>query len=117
MKASGDQLRELTALIAAGTIRPVVDSVFDFEQTREALAHVEQGRAKAGKVVVRPPVRARAVVRRRHVLRPPARHRRHHRRRPHNGVSGRHQPLPPRRRGGCPALRAPAPRHVVPAGP
>jgi NADPH:quinone reductase-like Zn-dependent oxidoreductase len=53
MKASGDQLRELTALIDAGTIRPVVDSVFDFEQTREALAHVEQGRAKAGKVVVR----------------------------------------------------------------
>jgi NADPH:quinone reductase-like Zn-dependent oxidoreductase len=53
MKASGDQLRELTALIDAGTIRPVVDSVFDFEQTREALAHVEQGRTKAGKVVVR----------------------------------------------------------------
>jgi len=53
MKASGDQLRELTALIDAGTIRPVVDSVFDFDQTREALAHVEQGRAHAGKVVVR----------------------------------------------------------------
>jgi NADPH:quinone reductase-like Zn-dependent oxidoreductase len=53
MKASGDQLRELTTLIDAGTIRPVVDSVFAFEQTREALAHVEQGRAKAGKVVVR----------------------------------------------------------------
>jgi NADPH:quinone reductase-like Zn-dependent oxidoreductase len=53
LKASGDQLRELTALIDAGTIRPVVDSVFDFEQTREALAHLEQGRAKAGKVVIR----------------------------------------------------------------
>ena len=53
MKASGDQLRELTALIDAGTIRPVVDSVFDFDQTREALAHVEQGRTKAGKVVIR----------------------------------------------------------------
>jgi NADPH:quinone reductase-like Zn-dependent oxidoreductase len=53
MKASGDQLRELTALIDAGIIRPVVDSVFDFEQTREALAHLEQGRTKAGKVVVR----------------------------------------------------------------
>ena len=37
----------------AGIIRPVVDSVFDFEQTREALAYVEHGRAKAGKVVVR----------------------------------------------------------------
>jgi NADPH:quinone reductase-like Zn-dependent oxidoreductase len=53
MKASGDQLRELTALIDAGIIRPVVDSVFDFEQTREALAQIEQGRAKGGKVVVR----------------------------------------------------------------
>ncbi len=52
MKASGDQLREVTALIDAGTIRPVVDRVFAFESTREALAYVEQGRAKAGKVVV-----------------------------------------------------------------
>jgi NADPH:quinone reductase-like Zn-dependent oxidoreductase len=53
MKASGDQLRALTALIDAGIIRPVVDSVFDFDQTREALAHLEQGRTKAGKVVIR----------------------------------------------------------------
>ncbi len=53
MKASGNQLRELTALIDAGIIRPVVDSVFDFDQTREALAHLEQGRTKAGKVVIR----------------------------------------------------------------
>jgi NADPH:quinone reductase-like Zn-dependent oxidoreductase len=53
MKASGDQLREITALVDAGTIRPVVDRVFDFEATREALAYVEEGRAAAGKVVVR----------------------------------------------------------------
>jgi NADPH:quinone reductase-like Zn-dependent oxidoreductase len=53
MKADGDQLREITALIDTGTIRPVVDRIFDFESTREALAYVEQGRAKAGKVVVR----------------------------------------------------------------
>jgi len=53
MKASGDQLRELTSLIEAGTIRPVVDRVFEFDSTREALAYVEEGRAKAGKVVVR----------------------------------------------------------------
>jgi NADPH:quinone reductase-like Zn-dependent oxidoreductase len=38
MKASGDQLRELAALIDAEIIRPVVDSVFDFGQTCEALA-------------------------------------------------------------------------------
>ncbi len=53
MKASGDQLRELAALLDAGAIRPVVDRVFPFESTREALAYVEEGRAKAGKVVIR----------------------------------------------------------------
>ncbi|MFG3028231.1 NADP-dependent oxidoreductase [Streptomyces sp. NPDC048253] len=55
MKASGDQLRKLTPLIEAGTIRPVVDTVFPFESTREALEYVEAGRAKAGKVVVKMP--------------------------------------------------------------
>jgi NADPH:quinone reductase-like Zn-dependent oxidoreductase len=53
LKASGDQLRELTALVDRGIIRPVVDAVFDFDQTREALAHLEHGRTKAGKVVIR----------------------------------------------------------------
>ncbi|MEU8861846.1 NADP-dependent oxidoreductase [Streptomyces umbrinus] len=53
MRASGDQLRELTPLIEAGRIRPVVDTVFPFESAREALEYVEAGRAKAGKVVVR----------------------------------------------------------------
>jgi NADPH:quinone reductase-like Zn-dependent oxidoreductase len=53
MKASGDQLREVTSLIDAGKIRPVVDRIFAFESTREALAYVEGGGVKAGKVVVR----------------------------------------------------------------
>ncbi|MFI0451272.1 NADP-dependent oxidoreductase [Actinomadura sp. 6N118] len=53
MKASGDQLRELTPLIKAGKIRPVVDTVFPFESTPEALEYLEAGHAKAGKVVVR----------------------------------------------------------------
>ena len=52
MKASGSQLREITALIEAGAIRPVIDRVFTFESTNEALAYVESGRAK-GKVVIR----------------------------------------------------------------
>jgi NADPH:quinone reductase-like Zn-dependent oxidoreductase len=52
MKANGGQLRELTPLIDAGAIRPVVDRVFPFEETREALTYVEAGRTKAGKVVV-----------------------------------------------------------------
>jgi NADPH:quinone reductase-like Zn-dependent oxidoreductase len=51
MKASGSQLREITRLFDAGVVRPVIDRVFPFEATNEALAHVESGRAK-GKVVV-----------------------------------------------------------------
>ena len=51
-KASGDQLRELGSLIDSGAIRPVVDRVFPFESTTEALAYVKKGRAK-GKVVVK----------------------------------------------------------------
>lgn len=52
MRASGQQLREITALMDAAAIRPVVDRVFPFESTNEALAYVETGRAK-GKVVVK----------------------------------------------------------------
>ncbi|WP_426125605.1 NADP-dependent oxidoreductase [Pararhizobium sp. PWRC1-1] len=51
MRADGGQLAKITALIEAGVIRPVVDRVFPFEKTNEALAHVETGRAK-GKVVI-----------------------------------------------------------------
>ena len=51
MTANGGQLAKITALIEAGAIRPVVDRVFPFEKTNEALAHVESDRAK-GKVVV-----------------------------------------------------------------
>lgn len=52
MRASGDQLRELTALIDSRVIRPVVDRIFPFESTPDALAYVETGRAK-GKVIVK----------------------------------------------------------------
>lgn len=52
MKANGSELREITRLFEAGVIRPVVDHVFPFESTNEALAYVEAGRAK-GKVVVK----------------------------------------------------------------
>lgn len=47
----GGQLTEIGKLIEAGHIRPVIDKVFPFEQAKEALAYLEQGRAK-GKVVV-----------------------------------------------------------------
>lgn len=47
----GGQLAQIAALIEGGHIRPVIDKVFPFEQSKEALAYLEQGRAK-GKVVV-----------------------------------------------------------------
>jgi alcohol dehydrogenase len=52
MRASGDQLREIGSLIDSGIIRPVVDRVFPFESTNEAMSYVEKGRAK-GKVIVK----------------------------------------------------------------
>jgi alcohol dehydrogenase len=52
MEGSGSQLRALGSLIDSGVIRPVIDRVFPFQSTAEALAYVEKGRAK-GKVVVK----------------------------------------------------------------
>ncbi|GHA55292.1 NADP-dependent oxidoreductase [Streptomyces purpurascens] len=52
MQANGSQLRKLGALYDSGKLRPVIDSTFPFDQTLEAMTHVEQGRTKAGKVVV-----------------------------------------------------------------
>ncbi len=51
-RPDGRQLAEIGALLDAGRIRPVIDRVFSFDQAKEALAYLEQGRAK-GKVVVR----------------------------------------------------------------
>lgn len=52
MKADGRQLQEISKLIEQIAIKPVVDKVFPFDQTNEALKYVESGHAK-GKVVVR----------------------------------------------------------------
>jgi NADPH:quinone reductase-like Zn-dependent oxidoreductase len=51
MRANGAQLQEITTLIEAGEIKPVLDRTFAFESAGEALTYVEQGRAK-GKVIV-----------------------------------------------------------------
>jgi NADPH:quinone reductase-like Zn-dependent oxidoreductase len=51
MRANGSQLSEITSLIDQGDIRPVMDKVFPFDETQEAVDYVETGRAK-GKVVV-----------------------------------------------------------------
>jgi len=51
VRADGAQLSEISALVDAGRIRPIVDRVFDFADTVAALDYVATGRAK-GKVVV-----------------------------------------------------------------
>jgi NADPH:quinone reductase-like Zn-dependent oxidoreductase len=51
MHADGAQLAQIAKLIDTGAIRPVVDKVFPFAKTADALAYVETGRAK-GKVVI-----------------------------------------------------------------
>ena len=52
MRANGAQLQEITRLIEAGVIKPVIDRSFPFELTADALKYVEQGRSK-GKVTVK----------------------------------------------------------------
>ncbi len=52
MNANGKQLEEIGSMIEADIIRPVIDKVFPFEQTNDAMAYVESGRTK-GKVVIK----------------------------------------------------------------
>lgn len=52
MRANGRQLEQIAELIDSGALRPVVDKIFPFNQTPEALAYVETGRVK-GKVVIK----------------------------------------------------------------
>ena len=51
MQADGGQLRRLASLYDAGQLRPLVDKTFAFEETLDALAYAEQGRA-TGKVLI-----------------------------------------------------------------
>jgi NADPH:quinone reductase-like Zn-dependent oxidoreductase len=51
VRPDGAQLSDIGRLLESGRIRPVIDKVFPFDQAREALAYLAQGRAK-GKVVV-----------------------------------------------------------------
>lgn len=52
MKAEGNQLKAITELIESGKIKPVIDKIFSFDKTNEALEFVESGRSK-GKIVVK----------------------------------------------------------------
>lgn len=51
MQPNGEQLRRIGALVDAGTLKPHVDRVFPFAQTKEAVAYAEGGKA-SGKVVI-----------------------------------------------------------------
>jgi NADPH:quinone reductase-like Zn-dependent oxidoreductase len=51
MHAGGAQLGEITKLIDAGALRPIVEQPYAFADAPSALAHVEAGRTK-GKVVI-----------------------------------------------------------------
>jgi len=52
MRANGEHLSKITSLIESGILRPVIDRIFPFEATKNALAYLETGRAK-GKVVIK----------------------------------------------------------------
>lgn len=54
MRASGDQLRKITALIDDGAMHPVVGQVFPFGQTIQALQSLEKGGIR-GKAVISNP--------------------------------------------------------------
>jgi NADPH:quinone reductase-like Zn-dependent oxidoreductase len=54
MRASGDQLRQITDLIDNGALRPVVGRVFSFDQTVQALQDLEKGGIR-GKAVISNP--------------------------------------------------------------
>jgi NADPH:quinone reductase-like Zn-dependent oxidoreductase len=51
-RPDGAQLNEIGKLLESERIRPVIDKVFAFEQAKEALEYLAQGRAK-GKVVIK----------------------------------------------------------------
>ncbi|OYU82102.1 MAG: NADPH:quinone oxidoreductase [Flavobacterium sp. BFFFF1] len=52
MRAEGNQLGLIKQLVEQGIIKPVIDKVFPFEQTNQALSYVETGRSR-GKVVIK----------------------------------------------------------------
>uniref|UniRef100_A8GGP2 Alcohol dehydrogenase zinc-binding domain protein n=1 Tax=Serratia proteamaculans (strain 568) TaxID=399741 RepID=A8GGP2_SERP5 len=52
VRPEGDQLSQIGKLVETEQIKPMIDKVFPFAQTKEALAYLAQGHAK-GKVVIK----------------------------------------------------------------
>ncbi|WP_328994499.1 NADP-dependent oxidoreductase [Kribbella sp. NBC_01245] len=53
MRASGDQLRQISALVDSGAVRPVVGRVFDFDQTVQAVQSLDKGGIRGKAVITR----------------------------------------------------------------
>lgn len=53
MRASGDQLRQISALVDSGVLRPVVGRVFDFDQTVPAMQSLGDGGIRGKAVITR----------------------------------------------------------------
>jgi NADPH:quinone reductase-like Zn-dependent oxidoreductase len=53
MRANGEQLRQISALIDDGVLRPVVGRVFDFDQTVEAMQSLGKGGIRGKAVITR----------------------------------------------------------------
>lgn len=51
MQPSGEQLNIISNLINEGKIKPIIDKVYPFEQTQDAIAYSSSGKAK-GKIVI-----------------------------------------------------------------
>lgn len=51
MKPNGPQLAQISQLVEAGKINPVIDTTYEFSRIKEALKYVNTGRSK-GKVVL-----------------------------------------------------------------
>lgn len=52
MRANGKQLKEITALIESGAIRPMINKIFVLDEINEAMTYSEQGHVQ-GKIVIR----------------------------------------------------------------
>lgn len=51
MESSGDQLAQISKLLASGVVKPVVDKVFPFSDCQAAIEYSESGRAR-GKIII-----------------------------------------------------------------
>ena len=52
MRASGDQLRQITTLVDQGVVRPIVGKVFAFDQTPQALQDLSKGGIRGKAVII-----------------------------------------------------------------